>query len=827
MQYHLLKSGYRFILCFCLMLFSFTGGVFAKSLYVIADINASPTPIRTYDIQGAPTHLVFQAVQGVPAFAGGAVGLAIDTDAKKLFVTYEVSNTIQLLDATNFANLGTTVAPGASNLAGIVIDQAKKKLYTVDRETNHLYVYSWDAATNTLTLDGGAFKTLPLVSLANGIALDESRGRLYIGDRATSTVRYYDTTTWQHAGSYVQAVSAQTAMGVAVDTKRNFVYTGNAYQPYGSKGMLVKYDLNTNTESSYTLPGAQPASASGDNIVGLAVDEETGNVYATTGNQGSGGTDSLIVFDSNLAVLKNDLGDIGNPTGIAIPRASVSFNPLNFSKTDNVDPVASGANITYKICYDNLANTGAASSVTITDAVPPGTTFVSATGPFALAAGVVTWTVGTVAGGAASVCYDLVVNVTAPAGSQILNLATINGVFGEVQIPTTQSQTTDVAGGFQPMNLFVEDSTDPVETGKPLTYSICYDNSRNTATETGLSNVVLTSGVPAGATFVSATGNPIRAGSVLTWNIGAVPDNAPRTCFDVNLIVTAAPGTQVIGSATIRSDQTAPLTQEHPTDVIAAAAQAVTIEGVGEAGGGAMGWVELLLGVVGLAAVHWRRLAHAARPLMLAASMVAALAAASPRSAEAAGPGWYLGAGAGQSVGNASAGDLDRQLSSLGYTTASTMDDKGGAWKVFGGYRFTPIWAAEASYVKLGKVTSTIRPNPAPASVAQLLSDVTKVHPYSLSGATLSGVATLPLPNGFSAFAKLGVIRWDGDVRAHVAPAGTPNALQNYKGTDLSYGLGLGFDFPTNPWGFRLEWESFKTNRNDPYMISASVVYRF
>ena len=31
--------------------------------------------------------------------------------------------------------------------------------------------------------------------------------------------------------------------------------------------------------------------------VGVAVDEDTGYVYVTTGNQGVGGTDTIIVFD--------------------------------------------------------------------------------------------------------------------------------------------------------------------------------------------------------------------------------------------------------------------------------------------------------------------------------------------------------------------------------------------------------------------------------------------------------------------------------------------------------------------------------------------------
>jgi hypothetical protein len=114
-------------LCLALLLILCGSAASAKSVYVIANINQSPTPIRTYDIQGAPQYLVFQATQNVPSFAGGAVGLGLDATSRKLFVTYEVSNVIQLLDATSFANLGTTSAPGASNLAGIVVDEARRQ----------------------------------------------------------------------------------------------------------------------------------------------------------------------------------------------------------------------------------------------------------------------------------------------------------------------------------------------------------------------------------------------------------------------------------------------------------------------------------------------------------------------------------------------------------------------------------------------------------------------------------------------------------------------------------------------------------------------------
>lgn len=437
-------STYRTIHAFlAAFLLAFTvGSAQAKSLYIIANINANPTPIRTYDIQAAPNYLVFQSQTTVPSFAGGAVGLAIDTDSAKLFITYEVSNVIQLVSATNFANLGTTTAPGASNLAGIVVDQGKSKVYTVDRETNHLYVYSWNSATNTLTLDGGTFKQLTGVSQANGIALDETRSRLYIGDKSTTTVRYYNTNNFGSspisvAGSVDLSAQAQTAMGIAVDSTRNLLYTGNAYPSYGSKGKLVKYDLTTNAISAYTLPGA----ASGDNIVGLAVDQNTGQVYASTGNQGSGGTDTLIVFDSSLNVLKNDIGDMGNPTGIAIPNKDISFNPLNFTKVDAPDPVATGSKLTYTLCYDNLLNPNPVNNTTIVDTLPAGVSFDSATGPYSVSGNQVTWTEGTVLANAGQVCHNLVVDVTAAPGSTLLNSATIDS---DETPPTSRTSLTTV-----------------------------------------------------------------------------------------------------------------------------------------------------------------------------------------------------------------------------------------------------------------------------------------------------------------------------------------------------------------------------------------------
>ena len=214
-----------------ILMVAMVGAASAKSLYVISDINADPTPIQSYDIQAAPTYLAYQTTDTVPEYGSGGVGLAIDTDSAMLFVTYENSNTIQLKNATTMLNEGTTTAPGASNLAGIVVDQDKSKVYTMDRRTNHLYVYSWDASTKTLTLDGGTFKLLPSCYRAYGIALDEVNDLLYVGDDTTS-VKYYDTNDWTTLAG--QFTVSHNAAGIAIDVTNQYVYTGSG-SPGGNK----------------------------------------------------------------------------------------------------------------------------------------------------------------------------------------------------------------------------------------------------------------------------------------------------------------------------------------------------------------------------------------------------------------------------------------------------------------------------------------------------------------------------------------------------------------------------------------------------------------
>ena len=410
-----------------LLAFGLAGTAGAKSLYVIADINAYQNiPIQAYDIQG--TNLVYQWTGYIPDRDGGAVGLTIDTDSEYLFVTFEFSGVLDMVDAKTMTRVGQVTAPGASNLAGIVVDQGKKKVYCVDRRSSRLYVYLWDSSVPSLTLEGGTYKTLSNAT-AWGIALDETTGLLYVAN-GNNTIRYYDTTSWAEQGSFTVT---PRSIGIAVDTVNKYVYSGYWYDT-----TLSKYDLNTSTETTITTNSAP---------IGFAVDQATGLLYVTYYSY-----DRLRVFDSDLNAYWTS-GDLGNPTGVCVPILG-GFNPLNLTKNDNPDPVTPGGQITYTICFDNLNNPDVAvDDVEITDDIPNDTTLVSYQVISEPPGGTtisddgttVTWDVGTVAGGAGPYCMEMVVQVDPNFGGDVItNDAYIYWSIGGQPSSTHATEETDV-----------------------------------------------------------------------------------------------------------------------------------------------------------------------------------------------------------------------------------------------------------------------------------------------------------------------------------------------------------------------------------------------
>lgn len=375
-----------------------------ETVYCIADLNVNPNPINSYGVTG--NTLNYQTQQGVPDVSGGAVGLAMDEANGVLFVCYEFSDVINMLDAVTMQTLGSTTAPGAADLSGLAFDPVNSKLYATDRSTGHFYSFSWTFAGYVLTNDyGGTYHQLPGLSVCWDIALDHLAGILYCGNTADNSIKYYSVTDFNTlAGSYA---IGHPPVGLDIDIPNQILYSTGGF--YAST--LSKYVIG-GSETMYNPGGDSPS-------LGVAVNQSSGLLYMTFYGGGTY-SDNLTVFDpTGTGTITWFSGDIGNPT--AVLYTGQGFNPLALTVTPSAPCFSTGQNYTCTLGYVN-GNPGAVTNVVMTYTPSPNTTFVSASGGGVWDGTMVTWTIGSVAQGAGG---SETVTVTIDSGETVNCAATI------------------------------------------------------------------------------------------------------------------------------------------------------------------------------------------------------------------------------------------------------------------------------------------------------------------------------------------------------------------------------------------------------------------
>ncbi len=543
------------VLAVAMLVATVTGTTAAKSLYVIADLNATPSPIQAYDVAADGT-LQWQKDHPAPRYGWGPMGLAIDSDAGYLFVTYENTDVIQLLDARRMTDAGTVTPEGAVNLAGIVYDHGKGLLYCADRGTDKLYVYEWDASTATLTPVLGSPVTLPGAT-AFGIALDEFNDLLYVGNYSNS-ILVYNTSTW----CLTRTISvSRPAIGVAIHAADDLLYYGGGYAEDPNNFFLTQYDLATDTEAE-----VQVGSLGG--VMGLAVDEATGLVYVTTGRNNMASAKAIQVYNQSLREIQY-VGIGTSLAGLVIPPAEVSYNPLNLRKNTAgwIEQVKVGDTVSYDICFDNNDNAFTINNVTVVDTLPDEVNFVSPDGDgvfgyYDPAKHTYTWTYPSMEPGSGD-CLELVVQVNSAAkpGMNLTNFVTIDSD----ETPRTTTSYDVYTVGRLPLNISKTIVGDPesVLIGGTFTYDICFDNNDNYAPVTDVSIV---DALPDEVNFVRAKGHGESGyyNGVNHSYIWSYPSLAAGSGDCLSLVVRVNPDTEpntiISDFVTIDSNETGPTT---------------------------------------------------------------------------------------------------------------------------------------------------------------------------------------------------------------------------------------------------------------------------
>src|SRR5882762_1616450 len=182
---------------------------------------------------------------------------------------------------------------------------------------------------------------------------------------------------------------------------------------------------------------------------------------------------------------------------------------------------------------------------------------------------------------------------------------------------------------------------------------------------------------------------------------------------------------------------------------------------------------------------------------IIAALGLAAAAIAMPAAAQDA----YIGFAVGQSKFS-----LD--------DCANPCDDKGRAYKLFGGYQFNRFVAAEFGYTDMGKGTA------GPAEF--------KANAWEISALGTWGVPLGARGIGLSVLGRLGV--YNGEVKGTIPSLGVE---AKHGTTDLTFGLGVQADL-SRIIAVRGEWQRFSKmgggslgDKSDVDLLTVSGLFRF
>ncbi|MEN6292897.1 MAG: hypothetical protein ABFD07_12890 [Methanobacterium sp.] len=226
------------------------------------------------------------------------------------------------------------------------------------------------------------------------------------------------------------------------------------------------------------------------------------------------------VINPNTAANENDLNTTNNQANV-----TVTVNPasdLSIAKTvSNANPKYL-QNVTFTLTAHNNGPDNA-TGVTVTDKLPTGLKFVSASGSGTYDAATSVWTIGNLTNGA-NATLSIIAQVTISNG-KVTNIAVINETNYDQNNTNNQGNTTVVVGPASDLSITKTASASKINYLGQVTFTL---TARNNGPDVA-AGVTVTDKLPNGLKFLSASGNGTYNATSGVWTVGNLANGATAT----------------------------------------------------------------------------------------------------------------------------------------------------------------------------------------------------------------------------------------------------------------------------------------------------------
>ncbi len=457
---------------------------------------------------------------------------------------------------------GTASAPDA---LGQDVTSVRAKLLRIDVETGNPATYSIPPG-NPFVNTAGARPEIWALGVRNPFrtSFDRQSGDFYIADVGQSTREEIDFEPAGDAGGHNYGWNVMEG---------SLCFNAATCSTAGLTLPIIEYDHSVGcsiTGGTVYRGSSQPA-LGGIYFYG---DWCSGRIWGA--QRVNGAWQSALLVDTAFAPIGFSEDEAGNlwvgdynggglyqlsgsaPSATPTPTATPDPTPLaaNLAVTQSAapSPVPVGDRVTFSIQIKNNGNVSA-TSVALTDNMPPGVPFVAASstqGTCTRAGDTLSCPVGTLTPGATAT-ITLILQPSVVGNISNSASATASEPDGD---PADNAATLGVAVVPKAdASLSINDSPDPVRAGSPLTFTLTAKN-LGPSSATG---VVVSNTLPASMALVSATatqGSCSFANGVVTANIGTLAKSATAT---ITIVVTPATAGTFSNTPTIAATETDPV----------------------------------------------------------------------------------------------------------------------------------------------------------------------------------------------------------------------------------------------------------------------------